>query len=117
VRRLAVEWFRRHIDDRVVGESQAGRKSYVPSGRTVSNDEPVYGKWRHRGAGNADAHGRSKRAVRGDGPVHVSGRHFKVVTLEDEDPDLRDPGIDVANIPASNGIAQAIDHVQMPINV
>lgn len=47
--------------------------------------------------------------------VHVSGKSFKRVTLEDKDPNLRDPKVVIANIRASNGIAHAIDRVLLPI--
>ena len=49
--------------------------------------------------------------------VHVSGKRFKWVRLQDKDPDLRDPRVVVANIRASNGIAHAINRVLLPINV
>jgi len=49
--------------------------------------------------------------------VNVSGGWFKTVSLIDNDPDLRDPRVVFPNIPASNGVAHAIDRVLLPINV
>ena len=46
--------------------------------------------------------------------VHVSGRVFKRITLEDGAPQLRDPLIIGANIMASNGIAHVINRVLLP---
>ncbi len=49
--------------------------------------------------------------------VDVQGKYFKRVVLVDNDPDLRDPKVILANIRASNGIAHVIDRVLLPIDV
>lgn len=49
--------------------------------------------------------------------VDIQGKFFKRVVLVDNDPDLRDPKVVVANIRASNGIAHAIDRVLLPVDL
>ena len=49
--------------------------------------------------------------------VSVSGRWFKRVTLIDNEPDLLDPTVVFGDIPASNGVAHAIDRVLLPADL
>jgi uncharacterized surface protein with fasciclin (FAS1) repeats len=49
--------------------------------------------------------------------VDVQGQRANRIVLVDNDPDLRNPKVVVANIKASNGIAHGIDRVLLPINV
>ncbi len=49
--------------------------------------------------------------------VSVTGRWVKRVTLIDNDPDLANPTVVLADIRASNGVAHAIDRVLLPVNL